>query len=130
MHWWRQAWLSDVKFSSSPQRSCKPKAKVVESSNANTVPMQVVLDGVTTSMELDKDKNMLDAALDAGLMHRTAASVACCTCRQVGGRQGSMNVNYAGPGEVERVSFRRARRMSRGIRGVDFDQHDALRATR
>ena len=88
----------DVKFELfTSAGASKPKAKVVETSNANTVPMQVVLDGVTTSIELDKDKNMLDAALDAGLdAPYSCLGGVCCTCRAklVEGKA-SMNVNYA-----------------------------------
>ena len=94
----------DVKFELfTSAGSAKPKAKLEVASNANTVPMQVVLDGV--SMELDKDKNMLDAALDAGLdAPYSCLGGVCCTCRAklVEGKA-SMNVNYAlEPGEVER----------------------------
>ena len=118
----------DVKFELfTATGAAKPKAKVVASSNANTVPMQVVLDGVTTSMELDKDKNMLDAALDAGLdAPYSCLGGVCCTCRAklVEGKA-SMNVNYAlEPGEVERgfVLACQAHVEGEGPVVLDFDQ--------
>ena len=67
----------------------KTTAAVDAGTSSDAVPMQVVLDGVTTSLELSKDKNMLDAALDAGLdapyscWEESAARAA-----QIGGRQG------------------------------------------
>ncbi|MEC7951367.1 MAG: 2Fe-2S iron-sulfur cluster-binding protein, partial [Bacteroidota bacterium] len=118
----------DVKFELfTSAGAAKPKAKVVETSNANTVPMQVVLDGVTTSVELDKDKNMLDAALDAGLdAPYSCLGGVCCTCRAklVEGKA-SMNVNYAlEPGEVERgyVLACQAHVEGEGAVVLDFDQ--------
>tara|TARA_X000000950_G_C13872382_1_gene643458 strand:- start:1020 stop:2084 length:1065 start_codon:yes stop_codon:yes gene_type:complete len=118
----------DVKFELfTSAGAAKPQAKVVETSNANTVPMQVVLDGVTTSVELDKDKNMLDAALDAGLdAPYSCLGGVCCTCRAklVEGKA-SMNVNYAlEPGEVERgyVLACQAHVEGEGAVVLDFDQ--------
>ena len=118
----------DVKFELfTSAGASKPKAKVVETSNANTVPMQVVLDGVTTSIELDKGKNMLDAALDAGLdAPYSCLGGVCCTCRAklVEGKA-SMNVNYAlEPGEVERgyVLACQAHVDGEGPVVLDFDQ--------
>jgi ring-1,2-phenylacetyl-CoA epoxidase subunit PaaE len=82
--------------------------QVKEQSTASTgdaVPMQVVLDGVTTTLELPRNQNMLDAALDAGLdAPYSCLGGVCCTCRAklVSGKA-SMKVNYAlEPGEVER----------------------------
>lgn len=118
----------DVKFELfTSAGAAKTKDNIVETTNANTVPMQVVLDGVTTSMELDKDKNMLDAALDAGLdAPYSCLGGVCCTCRAklVEGKA-SMNVNYAlEPGEVERGYVLACQAHVEGEEAVvlDFDQ--------
>ena len=85
--------------------AAKPAAPRAEVAAGDGVPMQIVLDGVTTSVSLDKDKNMLDAALDAGLdAPYSCLGGVCCTCRAklVKGKA-TMNVNFAlEPSEVER----------------------------
>ena len=82
-----------------------PAVPRAEAAAGDGVPMQVVLDGVTTSVSLDKDMNMLDAALDAGLdAPYSCLGGVCCTCRAklVKGKA-TMNVNFAlEPSEVER----------------------------
>jgi ring-1,2-phenylacetyl-CoA epoxidase subunit PaaE len=85
--------------------AAKPEAPRAEAATGDGVLMQIVLDGVTTSVSLDKDKNMLDAALDAGLdAPYSCLGGVCCTCRAklVKGKA-TMNVNFAlEPSEVER----------------------------
>ena len=100
---------------------------MVETLDTDTVMMQVVLDGVTTSVELEKDKNLLDAALDAGLdAPYSCLGGVCCTCRakMVEGKA-TMNINYAlEPGEVERgyVLSCQAHVDGSGPVVLDFDQ--------
>ena len=103
------------------------KALADSGKTSDAVAMQVVLDGVTTSLELVKDKSMLDAALDAGLdAPYSCLGGVCCTCRAklVEGKA-SMNVNYAlEPGEVERgyVLACQAHVEGEGPVVLDFDQ--------
>jgi len=100
---------------------------VADASSGDTVAMQVVLDGVTTSVDLPRDRNMLDAALDAGLdAPYSCLGGVCCTCRAklVQGKA-AMNVNYAlEPGEVERgyVLSCQAHVEGDGPVVLDFDQ--------
>ncbi len=85
--------------------AANPQTQKTEAASGGGVPMQIVLDGVTTSVSLEKDKNMLDAALDAGLdAPYSCLGGVCCTCRAklVKGKA-TMNVNFAlEPSEVER----------------------------
>lgn len=118
----------DVKFELFTSASAvKPQVQVVETLDTDTVMMQVVLDGVTTSVELEKDKNLLDAALDAGLdAPYSCLGGVCCTCRakMVEGKA-TMNINYAlEPGEVERgyVLSCQAHVDGSGPVVLDFDQ--------
>lgn len=99
---------SDVRFELFTTAGSAEKVAPTEDSKesaGDTVSMQVVLDGVTTSVDLPRHKNMLDAALDAGLdAPYSCLGGVCCTCRAklVQGKA-SMEVNYAlEPGEVER----------------------------
>ncbi len=99
----------------------------VTGASADTIAMQVVLDGVTTSVDLTRDRNMLDAALDAGLdAPYSCLGGVCCTCRAklVQGKA-TMTVNYAlEPGEVERgyVLSCQAHVEGDGPVVLDFDQ--------
>jgi len=112
--------------SSSPAGSTEAPATEVEGAG-DAVPMQVVLDGVTTSMTLDRGKSMLDAALDAGLdAPYSCLGGVCCTCRAklVSGKA-SMKINYAlEPGEVERGFVLSCQAHVEGNEPVvlDFDQ--------
>ena len=114
-------------FTAAGASQTKTTAAVDAGTSSDAVPMQVVLDGVTTSLELSKDKNMLDAALDAGLdAPYSCLGGVCCTCRAklVEGKA-SMNVNYAlEPGEVERgyVLACQAHVEGEGPVVLDFDQ--------
>lgn len=99
---------SDVRFELFTTAGSVPKEAATEDSKesaGDTVSLQVVLDGVTTSVDLPRHKNMLDAALDAGLdAPYSCLGGVCCTCRAklIQGKA-SMEVNYAlEPGEVER----------------------------
>ena len=91
------------------------------------VPMQVVLDGVTTSLTLDPEQNMLDAALDAGLdAPYSCLGGVCCTCRAklVQGKA-TMKTNFAlEEGEVERGYVLACQSHTDGQEPVvlDFDQ--------
>ena len=114
-------------FTTAGTTQAKPTVAEHAGASSDAVPMQVVLDGVTTSLELAKDKNMLDAALDAGLdAPYSCLGGVCCTCRAklVEGKA-SMNVNYAlEPGEVERgyVLACQAHVEGEGPLVLDFDQ--------
>ena len=114
-------------FTAAGGTQAKAKVAVDVGASSDAVAMQVVLDGVTTSLELAKDKNMLDAALDAGLdAPYSCLGGVCCTCRAklVEGKA-SMNVNYAlEPGEVERgyVLACQAHVEGEGPVVLDFDQ--------
>ena len=107
--------------------AAKPAAPKSEAVAGEGIPMQVVLDGLTTSLSLDKDKNMLDAALDAGLdAPYSCLGGVCCTCRAklVQGKA-TMNVNFAlEPSEVERgyVLACQAHVDGDGEVVLDFDQ--------
>ena len=89
--------------------------------------MQVVLDGVTTSLTLDPEQNMLDAALDAGLdAPYSCLGGVCCTCRAklVRGKA-TMKTNFAlEEGEVERGYVLACQSHTDGQEPVvlDFDQ--------
>ena len=114
-------------FTTAGATQTKAKAAVDASASSDAVAMQVVLDGVTTSLELAKDKNMLDAALDAGLdAPYSCLGGVCCTCRaKLLEGKATMNVNYAlEPGEVERgyVLACQAHVEGEGPVVLDFDQ--------
>ena len=89
--------------------------------------LRVVLDGVTTSTVVSKDKSLLDAALDAGLdAPYSCLGGVCCTCRaKLVQGEADMAVNYAlEPGEVERgyVLSCQAHAKGEGPLELDFDQ--------
>jgi ring-1,2-phenylacetyl-CoA epoxidase subunit PaaE len=114
-------------FTTAGSAGKKETGAVADDATGGTVAMQVVLDGVTTSVDLPRDRNMLDAALDAGLdAPYSCLGGVCCTCRAklVQGKA-TMNVNYAlEPGEVERgyVLSCQAHVEGDGPVVLDFDQ--------
>ena len=114
-------------FTTAGSAERKETVAVTGDASGDTVAMQVVLDGVTTSVDLARDRNMLDAALDAGLdAPYSCLGGVCCTCRAklVQGKA-TMNVNYAlEPGEVERgyVLSCQAHVEGDGPVVLDFDQ--------
>ena len=115
-------------FTSSSALKAPAKEKKSDAPVAgDALAMQVVLDGVTTSLELAKDQSMLDAALDAGLdAPYSCLGGVCCTCRaKLVKGQATMAVNYAlEPGEVERGFVLACQAHAEGGEDVvlDFDQ--------
>ena len=121
---------SDIRFelfTTAGAKNAPGEAAQHSQQTGETVKMRVVLDGVTTSLELSKDKSLLDAALDAGLdAPYSCLGGVCCTCRAklVEGKA-NMAVNYAlEPGEVERgyVLACQAHVEGDGAVVLDFDQ--------
>lgn len=111
---------------SAPEK--KSSAEAAPSSSASTgIPVQIVLDGITTTVEITGEKTFMDAALDAGLdAPYSCLGGVCCTCRakMVSG-QARMDVNYAlEPDEVANgfVLTCQSHPEGDGPFVVDFDQ--------
>ena len=121
---------SDIRFelfTTAGAKNAPGEAAQQSQQSGETVKMRVVLDGVTTSLELSKDKSLLDAALDAGLdAPYSCLGGVCCTCRaKLVEGEANMAVNYAlEPGEVERgyVLACQAHVEGDGAVVLDFDQ--------
>lgn len=104
-----------------------PTESSIEKSSENKMLVQVVLDGITTPLEINGNKTIMDAALDAGLdVPYSCLGGVCCTCRakMVSGEV-QMDVNYAlEPDEVAAgfVLTCQSRPKGEGPFVVDFDQ--------
>ncbi len=87
----------------------------------------IVLDGITTTVELSGNKSILDAALDAGLdAPYSCLGGVCCTCRaKMTSGRADMDINYAlEPSEVEQgfILTCQSHPKGPGPYVVDFDQ--------
>jgi ring-1,2-phenylacetyl-CoA epoxidase subunit PaaE len=87
----------------------------------------IVLDGITTTVELEGNKSILDAALDAGLdAPYSCLGGVCCTCRaKMTSGKADMDINYAlEPKEVEQgfILTCQSHPKGPGPYVVDFDQ--------
>lgn len=103
------------------------EVKTETASTSGAIPVQIVLDGITTTVEISGNKTFMDAALDAGLdAPYSCLGGVCCTCRakMVSGKA-RMDVNYAlEPDEVEKgfVLTCQSHPEGEGPFVVDFDQ--------
>ena len=100
-------------------------AAVVEEGSADEV--AIVLDGITTTVKLEGNKSILDAALDAGLdAPYSCLGGVCCTCRaKMTSGKADMDINYAlEPKEVEQgfILTCQSHPKGPGPYVVDFDQ--------
>lgn len=87
----------------------------------------IVLDGITTTVRLDGNKTVLEAALDAGLdAPYSCMGGVCCTCRaKMTSGKADMDINYAlEPSEVEQgfILTCQSHPKGPGPYVVDFDQ--------
>lgn len=111
---------------SSPEKKAAASPATGEAASAG-IPVQVVLDGITTTVEITGEKTFMDAALDAGLdAPYSCLGGVCCTCRakMVSGKA-RMDVNYAlEPDEVANgfVLTCQSHPEGEGPFVVDFDQ--------
>ena len=118
-----------VKFELFTSASAPKKTANVESDSveSGTQSLSIVMDGMTTVVEVPEGKTVLDAALDAGMdAPYSCMGGVCCTCRakMVQGA-GEKEVNYAlEPDEVEAgfVLTCQTRLKGAGPFEVDFDQ--------
>ena len=106
----------------------KKEAAVADSTKKSDVQsLSIVMDGMTTVVQVPEGKTVLDAALDAGMdAPYSCMGGVCCTCRakMVQGA-GEMEVNYAlEPDEVDAgfVLTCQTRLKGSGPFEVDFDQ--------
>lgn len=94
---------------------------------SSTKQLSIVMDGMTTVVEVAEGKSVLDAALDAGLdAPYSCMGGVCCTCRakMISGTT-EMDVNYAlEPDEVEAgfVLTCQTKLKGSGPFQVDYDQ--------
>jgi ring-1,2-phenylacetyl-CoA epoxidase subunit PaaE len=105
-----------------PQVASAPASTTGDSST-----VQIVLDGITTSVKLDGKTAVLDAALDAGLdVPYSCQGGVCCTCRaKMTQGKASMEINYSlEPKEVEQgfILTCQAHVVGDGPFVVDYDQ--------
>ena len=89
--------------------------------------LAIVLDGVTTRVELKGDKTILDAAMDAGLdAPYSCMGGVCCTCRaKMTSGEVTMDVNYALESSETDAGFVltcQSKLQGAGPFEVDFDQ--------
>lgn len=110
------------------QSASKAATKAAPESDSKAgIPVQIVLDGITTTVEITGEKTLMDAALDAGLdAPYSCLGGVCCTCRakMVSGKA-RMDVNYAlEPDEVAAgfVLTCQSHPEGEGPFVVDFDQ--------
>ena len=105
----------------------KEHTQTAAEGDSSTKRLSIVIDGMTTVVEVAEDKSILDAALDAGMdAPYSCMGGVCCTCRakMVSG-QTEMDVNYAlEPDEVEAgfVLTCQTKLKGAGPFEVDFDQ--------
>lgn len=122
---------SQVKFELFTAANAKAESKGVASESAlaasGTKSLSIVLDGMTTIVEVPEGKSIMDAALDAGMdAPYSCLGGVCCTCRakMVEGEV-AMDVNYAlEPDEVSSgfVLTCQSKLQGDGPFVVDFDQ--------
>ncbi len=108
---------------SAPAKAVAPVA--VEEGAGDEV--AIVLDGITTTVKLEGNKSILDAALDAGLdAPYSCLGGVCCTCRaKMTSGKADMDINYAlEPKEVEQgfILTCQSHPKGPGPYVVDFDQ--------
>ncbi|MAI23935.1 MAG: phenylacetic acid degradation protein [Crocinitomicaceae bacterium] len=105
----------------------KTSTQSAEESDSSTKRLSIVMDGMTTVVNVGEGKSVLDAALEAGLdAPYSCMGGVCCTCRakMVSGET-EMDVNYAlEPDEVEAGFVLTCQTKLKGIGpfDVDFDQ--------
>ena len=113
-------------FTSSAGGKKDEKPSSVEG-DSSTKRLSIVMDGMTTVVDVAEGKSVLDAALDAGMdTPYSCMGGVCCTCRakMVSGKT-EMDVNYAlEPDEVEAgfVLTCQTKLKGTGPFEVDFDQ--------
>jgi len=118
-----------VKFELFTSSTAPKKEAVASVSAAQTVAqtLSIVMDGMTTVVEVPEGKTVLDAALDAGMdAPYSCMGGVCCTCRakMVKGA-GEMEVNYALESDEVEAGFVltcQTRLKGTGPFEVDFDQ--------
>jgi len=103
------------------------KAAPVTAATGSAQQVAIVLDGITTTVELEGNKSILDAALDAGLdAPYSCLGGVCCTCRaKMTSGKADMDINYAlEPREVEQgfILTCQSHPKGPGPYVVDFDQ--------
>ena len=114
-------------FTSAAQKEHSPAVEIGSKAPVISKKLSIVLDGVTTMVEIKGEKTIMDAALDAGLdAPYSCLGGVCCTCRAKM-TKGSvrMDVNYAlEASEVERgfVLTCQSRLEGEGPFEVDYDQ--------
>jgi ring-1,2-phenylacetyl-CoA epoxidase subunit PaaE len=105
----------------------KEQTPAAAQANSSTKRLSIVMDGMTTVVDVAEGKSVLDAALDAGMdAPYSCMGGVCCTCRakMVSGET-EMEVNYAlEPDEVEAgfVLTCQTKLKGSGPFEVDFDQ--------
>ena len=105
----------------------KEHTQTAAEGDSSTKRLSIVMDGMTTVVDVAEGKSILDAALDAGMdAPYSCMGGVCCTCRakMVSG-QAEMDVNYAlEPDEVEAgfVLTCQTKLKGAGPFEVDFDQ--------
>jgi len=122
---------SQVKFELFTSANAKTESKGDATESASTASgtksLSIVLDGMTTIVEVPEGKSIMDAALDAGMdAPYSCLGGVCCTCRakMVEGEV-AMDVNYAlEPDEVSSgfVLTCQSKLQGDGPFVVDFDQ--------
>jgi ring-1,2-phenylacetyl-CoA epoxidase subunit PaaE len=106
--------------------SAPAKAQATEAAE-DGAEVAIVLDGITTTVKLEGNKSILDAALDAGLdAPYSCLGGVCCTCRaKMTSGKADMDINYAlEPKEVEQgfILTCQSHPKGPGPYVVDFDQ--------
>ena len=118
-----------VHFELFTSSSSKPASSASENTDAQQGIQEVaiILDGITTTVTLEGNKSILDAALDAGLdAPYSCLGGVCCTCRaKMTSGKADMDINYAlEPSEVEQGFILTCQSHPKGPAPyvVDFDQ--------
>lgn len=123
-----------VKFELFTSSSSKPAESVAAISSskqqvaqADGNELSIVLDGVTTVLQVPESKSIVDAALDAGLdAPYSCLGGVCCTCRaKMTKGKAEMEVNYALEASETEAGFVltcQAKLVGEGPFEVDFDQ--------
>lgn len=105
----------------------KTSTQLAEESDSSTKRLSIVMDGMTTVVNVDEGKSVLDAALEAGIdAPYSCMGGVCCTCRaKVVSGETEMDVNYAlEPDEVDAGFVLTCQTKLKGFGpfDVDFDQ--------
>ena len=113
---------SAPKSEQKPEVSNAPKATTAEGNE-----LAIVLDGITTVVQVPESKSIIDAALDAGLdAPYSCLGGVCCTCRaKMTKGEAEMDVNYALEASETEAGFVltcQAKLKGAGPFEIDYDQ--------